>query len=230
MSSVPEDAPRSRRSPRSKRSLRTRERILEAATEVFARRGFHGARVADIAEHADIAYGLVYHYFDNKDDILGAIFSERWSQYVSYIDEVGRMPLPFREKMRRLVHFWIEIYRREPDLMTIMINEISRSYEFLESHDIGAVLVAFDAIESIIRDARSNGEVDRDIDPQLATYFVLGAAEMVLTGYVIGSLRRDNPESFARDEELLLGLLVDGLASGKRLDQPATASRHQRET
>lgn len=229
MSSAADQEPRSRRSPRSKRSLRTRERILEAATEVFARYGFHGARVADIADQAGIAYGLVYHYFDNKDDILGAIFSERWSQYVSYIDEVGRMPLSFREKMRRLVHFWIEIYRREPDLMTIMINEISRSYEFLESHDIGAVLVAFDAIESIIRAARESGEVPEATDPQLATYFVLGAAEMVLTGYVMGTLRREAPDAFARDEQQLLGLLVDGLASGAALAQ-VTTSRHQRDT
>ena len=229
MSSAPQPAPRSRRSPRSTRSLRTRERILESATEVFARRGFHGARVADIADHAGIAYGLVYHYFDNKDDILGAIFSERWSQYVSYIDEVGGMALSFREKMRRLVHFWIEIYRREPDLMTIMINEISRSYEFLESHDIGTVLVAFDAIEAIIREARENGEVHADIDPQFATYVVLGAAEMVLTGYVMGTLRRDDATTFARDEELLLTLLVDGLASGPALSQPTT-SAHQRDT
>ena len=205
-----------RRSPRSKRSAETRERILAAATEVFARSGFHGARVADIAEHAGIAYGLVYHYFRNKDDILAAIFSERWAQYVEYLHEVGRMPLPFPERMRRLVHFWVEIFRREPDLMTIMINEISRSYEFLESHDIGTVLIAFDAIEVMIREARDKGEVAHDLDPQLATYVVFGAAEMVLTGYVIGTLQRHSPEAFARDEEQMLGLLLNGLSRDPR--------------
>ncbi|MBV8444880.1 MAG: TetR/AcrR family transcriptional regulator [Candidatus Dormibacteraeota bacterium] len=199
------------RQPKSSRSAHTRERILAAATEVFARSGFHGARVADIAEQAGIAYGLVYHYFRNKDDILGAIFSERWQQYIEYLREVGRMPLAFPERMRRLVHFWVEIFRREPDLMTIMINEISRSYEFLESHDIGTVLQAFDAIEEIISDARTRGEVRSDLDPQLATYIVVGAAEMILTGYVIGSLRRDSVESFARDEEQIVTMLLHGL-------------------
>src|SRR5207244_13006483 len=140
--------------------------------------GLHGARVADIADQAGIAYGLVYHYFHNTDDILAAIFSERWTQYVSYLREVGRMPVSFRERMGRLVHFWVEVYRREPDLMTIMINEISRSYEFLESHDIGAVMVAFDAIEEMVKEARNRGEVNAEIDPQLAAYVILGAAEM----------------------------------------------------
>jgi len=168
--------------------------------------------VADIAEQAGIAYGLVYHYFHNKDDILGAIFSERWTQYVSYLREVGALPLSFRDRMSRLVHFWVEVYRREPDLMTIMINEISRSYEFLESHDIGTVLVAFDAIEAMITEAREKGEVHRDIDPQLASYVIFGAAEMVLTGYVIGTLTRRDAAAFEHDEQQLLELLLNGLA------------------
>jgi len=200
------------RTPRTTRSAQTRERIIAAATEVFARSGFHGAKVADIAERAGIAYGLVYHYFHNKDDILAAIFSERWGEYVTYLHEVGDMDLGFREQMRRLVHFWVEMYRREPDLMTVMINEVTRSYEFLESHDIGTVMVAFDAIEEMIRTARDRGEISRDIDPQVASYVVFGAAEMVLTGYVMGTLRRDDPSAFARDEGQLLEVLLDGLA------------------
>ncbi len=200
------------RTPRTTRSAQTRDRIIAAATEVFARSGFHGAKVADIAERAGIAYGLVYHYFHNKDDILAAIFSERWGEYVTYLHEVGDMDLGFREQMRRLVHFWVEMYRREPDLMTVLINEVTRSYEFLESHDIGTVMVAFDAIEEMIRKARDRGEISRDVDPQVASYVVFGAAEMVLTGYVMGTLRRDDPSAFARDEGQLLEIVLDGLA------------------
>jgi TetR/AcrR family fatty acid metabolism transcriptional regulator len=201
-----------RLTPRTTRSAQTRERIIAAATEVFARSGFHGARVADIAEQAGIAYGLVYHYFHNKDDILAAIFTERWAQYVSYLNEVGGMELGFREQMRRLVHFWVEVYRREPDLMTVMINEVTRSYEFLESHDIATVMVAFEAIEAMIRTARQRGEVAADVNPQLASYIVFGAAEMVLTGYVMRTLRRDDASAFAQDESQMLEILLDGLA------------------
>lgn len=197
---------------RTRRSARTRERILQAATEVFARRGFHGARVADIAELAGIAYGLVYHHFRNKDEILAAIFSERWSQYVRYVDEVALSDQTFREQIGQLVHFWVETWRQDPHLMTVMINEISRSYEFIEAHDVGTVLVAFDAVERLIVRAQQRGEVRDDADAKLVTYAILGMAEMVLTGYVIGSLRRDTREAYARDEAQLIALLVDGLA------------------
>ena len=202
----------------TRRGERTRERIIEAATEVFARRGVHGTRVADIADRAGIAYGLVYHHFRNKEEILTAIFAERWAEYVAYLEELETLPAPFRERMRRLVHFWVETYRQEKDMMTVMINEITRSYEFLESHDIGAVLRAFDPIERIIAEGRARGEVRADLDPRLATYVVLGVAEMVLTGYVIGSLPRDDPEAYARDEEQLLSLLIDGMSPNGSAD------------
>jgi TetR/AcrR family transcriptional regulator, fatty acid metabolism regulator protein len=66
-------APGSRRAAVDKRRL-----ILDAAVSVFARRGFHSCRVADVAEEAGVAYGLVYHYFDSKEEILNTLFSERW--------------------------------------------------------------------------------------------------------------------------------------------------------
>jgi AcrR family transcriptional regulator len=197
----------------TRRSARTRERIIEAATEVFARRGAHGTRVADIAERAGIAYGLVYHHFRNKEEILTAIFAERWAQYVAYLEELSVTPLSFRDRMGRLVHFWVETYRQESDLMTVMINEITRSYEFLESHDISAVLVAFDPIERIIEEGKVNGEVRAGLDAKLATYVVLGVAEMVLTGYVIGTLPRADQAAFARDEQQLIALLIDGMGA-----------------
>ena len=208
-----DDAERGAPAPRrTRRSARTRERILQAATEVFARRGFHGARVADIAEQAGIAYGLVYHHFRNKDEILAAIFSERWSRYVQYIEEMAGSERSFREQVGHLVHFWVETWRQDPHLMTVMINEISRSYEFIEAHDVGTVLVAFDAVERLIVRAQQRGEVRDDVDAKLVTYAAMGMAEMILTGYVIGTLRRDTREAYAGDEAQLITLLTRGLA------------------
>lgn len=207
----PEPARHEGMTRQSRRSARTRERILNAATFVFARRGFHGTRVADIAEQAGIAYGLVYHHFRNKEEILAAIYADKWGQYVAYLTEVGRMPVPFREKIAKLVHFWVAMYRHEPHLMTVMINEISRSYEFLESHDIGTVMVAFDQIAEIIDAGVKAGEVREGLDPQLASYLVLGMAEMILTGYVMGTLHREADEDYLRDEGQLVELLISGM-------------------
>ncbi len=59
--------------------------ILDAAVVVFARRGFHACRVSDIADEAQVAYGLVYHYFRSKEEVLDTLFLERWNVLLEVI-------------------------------------------------------------------------------------------------------------------------------------------------
>ena len=61
---------------RADRQADRRRQILDAAVKVFARNGFHRARVGDIAEEAGVAYGLVYHYFSSKEALLETIFRD----------------------------------------------------------------------------------------------------------------------------------------------------------
>ena len=65
-----------------------RRLLLDAAVRVFARKGYHSARVGDIAEEAGVAYGLLYHYFDSKDDVLRSVFRETWRALIETIRSV----------------------------------------------------------------------------------------------------------------------------------------------
>ena len=78
-------------SARDHRRVRSgkRDLILDAAIHVFARMGYHGARISDIAREAGIAYGLVYHYFKNKEEILGTLFEERWGGFVEAVEGIA---------------------------------------------------------------------------------------------------------------------------------------------
>ncbi len=78
------------RSPaaRTKSGPDKRRMILDAAVRVFARQGFHACRVSDIADEAGVAYGLVYHYFASKDEILDTLFLERWDVMLETIRAV----------------------------------------------------------------------------------------------------------------------------------------------
>ena len=62
--------------------------ILDAAVVAFATRGFHACRVSDIADEANVAYGLVYHYFRSKDEVLDTLFLERWNVLLEVIAEI----------------------------------------------------------------------------------------------------------------------------------------------
>src|SRR5436190_8072866 len=60
-----------------------REAILRAAVNVFARRGYFNAKVADIAREAGIADGTVYLYFKSKDEVLHSIFDRAMAEFIA---------------------------------------------------------------------------------------------------------------------------------------------------
>src|SRR5881398_101339 len=102
-----------------------RRLILDAAICVFARQGFHHCRVSDVADEAGVAYGLVYHYFDSKEQILDTLFTERWQIMLDAIVAIDREnDLPAREKLYMVASFIIDSYRHEPDLMKVIIVEV----------------------------------------------------------------------------------------------------------
>ena len=77
--------------------------ILDAAVRVFARQGFNGCRVADIADEAGVAYGLVYHYFDSKEEVLDTLFLERWDVMLAMIEVSAPTPASRPAHINRLV-------------------------------------------------------------------------------------------------------------------------------
>ena len=104
-----------------------RRQILDAAVRVFARQGYHACRVSDIADEAGVAYGLVYHYFRSKDEVMNELFTERWSLLLAAIDEVDRGDKSGREKLDAVAGFIIDSYRHDPELMQVIIVEVTRA-------------------------------------------------------------------------------------------------------
>src|ERR1700759_213097 len=88
-----------------------RRQIVAAAVPVFPRQGFHATRVSDIADEAGVAYGLVYHYFNSKDQVLNELFLERWSLLLAAIEEAERTEAAPPEKLAAVAGFIFESYR-----------------------------------------------------------------------------------------------------------------------
>src|SRR5580658_1642295 len=76
-----------------------RNAILDAAEAVFAERGFHGARIQDIAERARIAVGTVYNHFEQKDDVLSALLEERTEGLLAQVRAREGDPADFRARL-----------------------------------------------------------------------------------------------------------------------------------
>ena len=142
-----------------------RRQILDAAIRVFARQGFHSCRVSDIADEAGVAYGLVYHYFKSKDQVLNELFVERWSLLLAAIDEVDRGDGTPREKLDAVAGFIIDSYRHDPDLMKVIIVEVTRAANSFGRTHLPEIRQAYQGIAKIVADGQARGVFRSDVDP-----------------------------------------------------------------
>lgn len=179
-------------SPRGRSEKRAR--IVDAAIRVFARTGYHGARISDIAKEAGIAYGLVYHYFKNKDEILGTIFQERWSAFLQALESIAAGPGTTRAKLEQVAGLILGTYRVRPDWVQVLVFEIQRSRRFAEPGQVRAVGRLLQIVARILRAGQESGELRPDFDPDLASTVFIGGLESLITALVLGVNRIDEAD------------------------------------
>ena len=189
-----------------------RRLILDAAVRVFARQGFHTCRVSDIADEAGVAYGLVYHYFQSKDEVLDTLFLERWNVLLAAIRETDALDLPATEKLAAIAGFIIESYRHDPDLMKVIIIEVTRAANSFGGAHIGKISEAYELIAGVVRKAQATGEFRSEIPAEFAVMAFYGALEQVLTGWIFGLLE-EGDEAYERAKVHVAETICRGLAA-----------------
>jgi TetR/AcrR family transcriptional regulator, fatty acid metabolism regulator protein len=190
-----------------------RRLILDAAVRVFARQGFHACRVADIADEAGVAYGLVYHYFGSKDEVLDTLFLERWQVMLELIREVDAEPLPVREKLRAIASFIIDSYSHDPDLMKVIIVEVTRAANSFGDTHIGTIRDAYELIGKIVQQAQDEGVFKPEIEARFAAMAFYGVIEQLLTGWIFDLLPQGE-EEFERAKSVVVETVCGGLELG----------------
>jgi len=186
-----------------------RRLLLDAAVRVFARKGYHSARVGDIAEEAGVAYGLLYHYFSSKEEVLRSVFRETWRALIATIESVEESNEPPREQLRKVAEILLRSWRREPDLVRVLVLEVTRSQ--LLAGEMDEIVASFKAIQKIVERGQSDGSIRADLDALLASYVFYGAIDELLTGWVLGRLP-DSDEDMARAEHTVVEIVAGGLA------------------
>ncbi|MCL2769490.1 MAG: TetR/AcrR family transcriptional regulator [Solirubrobacterales bacterium] len=198
-------------SPRVRAAAADKRRaILDAAVRVFARQGFHACRVADIADEAGVAYGLVYHYFSSKDEVLDTLFLERWNVLLDTIRTVDGEAIVAREKLQAIASFIVESYRHDPDVMKVIIVEVTRAANSFGRRHLGDIREAYRMIAAIVTDAQADGTLRDDIDAEFAAMAFYGAIEQVLTGWIFGLLP-SGEEQFEQAKRLVVETVYGGL-------------------
>ena len=186
-----------------------RRQILAAAVRVFARRGYHGSRVGDIAEEAGVAHGLLYHYFSSKEEVLGIVFSENWGELIARFRAVEEADEPAAEKLGGLAKILLRTWRNDPDLVTVMVREVARSAHL--QAQVLEVREAFAILQRVIEQGQREGSFRPDVDSHFASWIIYGGLEEVLTGWVLGGLP-DGEDDVSTAERTAIELALRGLA------------------
>ena len=188
-----------------------RRLILDAAIRVFASKGFHHCRVSDVADEAGVAYGLVYHYFDSKEEILNRLFTERWQLMLDAIVEIDeKQDVPARDKLYMVASFIIDSYRFEPDLMKVIIVEVTRAANTFGRLHLPKIREAYDLIARIVDNAQRDGSFKSDISAEFAAMCFYGAIEQLLSAWIF-DLVPDTEEEFERAKSLVVEAICGGL-------------------
>ena len=183
---------------------------------MFARKGYFASRVSDIAEEAGVAHGLLYHYFASKEEVLETVFRDTWRELLDAIREVEESEESAREMLRKVAAIFLRAWRRDPDLVHVLVREIGRNAQMQEHVDeVGHV----QAIERIVSRGQHAGEFRPDLDARLAAWIFYGAIDQILTAWVLDRLPHGD-EEIARAERTVVEVVCGGF---ERAREAATA-------
>ena len=152
-----------------------------------------------MARQAGVAYGLVYHYFRNKDELLESVFEEQWAILIGAIRAIAEGPGSAAEQIASVICFALDVFRTAPAAVRVLILEVPRTPGVLRAGSTRQTFeTALRLVADVVRRGQEAGELRSDVEPMVCAASVLGILDMSLTGMVTGMLTAPQPS----EEEL----------------------------
>jgi len=184
--------------------------IFDAACRVIMAKGYHKARMADIAREAGISYGLVYHYFRNKSDLFDALIREWWRGLDDLMDNLVKQPLSVEKKLSGITDYFLDQYENRPELVHIFITELSRSSVNLTPDRLNQFKKLMSRTQGIMEEAQKSGFLRSDLKPRYLTFFFLGAVEALLSTMVLENQKLKSENHKKRLTQAVLAMFLEG--------------------
>ncbi len=194
-----------------KRSLvDKRQKIMQAATDVFAEQGFYNSTVADVATKADVADGTIYLYFKNKDDLLISIFEHSMDVFIrSALEELEQIEDPI-ERLRQFVFLHLKLVQKNQNLSQVIQIELRQSSKFFKEYANEKFFEYLGILEHILVDGQGRGIIRDDVNPSILKRALFGAIDEIALEWVLMKKKRYTLEEAA---EQLCQMFVVGVKS-----------------
>jgi TetR/AcrR family fatty acid metabolism transcriptional regulator len=208
-SSLSARRPRGRGPARAPRAGDKRERILDAAVRVFARKGFYLTRVSEVAKAAGVADGTIYLYFKSKDDILLSLFEHRIERLLAFMDTELPRVASATYKLKRVIELQLGLLEGERDLAEVVTVILRQSTKLMKEYAAPKFTAYFDAIAKVIAEGQASGELRADISPHLAARAIFGALDAITMTWALG---KAEPGGLSRASGQIVELVLRGLS------------------
>jgi TetR/AcrR family fatty acid metabolism transcriptional regulator len=184
-------------------------RIINAATKIFAKKGFFQAKVSEIAKEAKVADGTIYLYFENKDSILISLFEEQMKRVLDNMREEISKETGSVKKIERFALNHLKLIEQNKDVAEIIQVELRQSSKFMKEYKNEKFAEYLNLIADIIQEGQTEGIFKNDIIPGIAKRAFFGALDEMSRFWVLSSRRKYDIETAAKQisEYFLSGLV-----------------------
>ena len=159
------------------RAQKTRARILASMKQLLTEKGYIAITTAELAKHAQVNEGLIYHYFKNKDDVYWSVLEDYMAEYISFVDRHIRGVRGALNKIRKYVWANIHVLTREHPGGKILILEVRSNPNYYHTTAFDLTVQIRSKLLAIIRDGIADGEISPKIHPQGLAGTLIGALE-----------------------------------------------------
>ena len=188
--------------------------ILSSAIAVIARRGYHRTRISDIAQEAGVAYGLVYHYFGSKENILVSIFENIWERFGHRIERISASKKTTVEKLTEISDYMLDTCIARPDLIRLLVQEVVRGNNIENFPEMEIVKKIIGMIENIFRRGIESGELRKESDPRLLSFAFFGSMETVLFALTMDMYGKEMNSRRIKQLKAKLRIFIEGGSFG----------------
>jgi len=190
--------------------------ILDAALRTFVKRGYPETKVAEIASEAGVAEGTLYNYFASKEDLLLALFDEKWGWIIDEIRrKINRIDDP-NSKLKAIFSLVVRMFKKNRQLAELFMVDIKQSSVFLNNYTINRIVEFLDIIEEVLEEGKKKGIYRRDLDTRVARMVIFGAAQGILLSWVLSESTALRNQTFKfslyRAAKTLKDIFKSGLA------------------
>ena len=179
-----------------KKAVDKRAVILDAALRTFVKRGYSETKVAEIASEAGVAEGTLYNYFLSKEELLLALFDEKWGGIIDEIKKkISRLDDP-NDKLKAVFSLVVRMFKKNRHLAELFMVDVKQSSIFLTNYTINRIVEFLNIIEEVLEEGKRKGIYRKDLDSRVAKMVIFGAAQGILLSWVLSESREVKDQTF----------------------------------